>query len=48
MHVHDTSTVKVGRTDGRTTYDSNTALALGASRGKNSTSQDSNSVMESD
>jgi len=25
-----------GRTDGRTTYDSNTALALSASRGKNS------------
>jgi len=25
-----------GRTDGRTTYDSNTALALRASRGKNS------------
>jgi len=28
------------RTDGRTTYDSNTALALRASRGKNITTQE--------
>jgi len=33
LNVRDTSTL---RTDGRTTYDSNAALALRASRGKNS------------
>jgi len=36
--LHGTSTSRTDRrTDGRTTYDSNTALALHASRGKNHT-----------
>ena len=40
VYAHGTSTLQTDRqtdrqTDGRTTYDSNTALALRASRGKN-------------